>query len=52
MKKLKKEKKGQQKSQNMYRGTNINAISVEKPNVVINEVVSMEEPPKFETKIK
>jgi hypothetical protein len=52
MKKLKNEKKMQQKTQTMDKGTNTNAINMEKPNVVINEVVSVEELPKFEIKDK
>jgi len=52
MKKLKIEKKVQQKSQNMDKGTNTDAINVEKNNVVINEVVLVEEPPKVETEDK
>ena len=47
MKKLKKEKKAQQKSKDMDRGT-----IVEKNNVVINEVVSVEGSPKVETEEK
>jgi len=52
MKKLKKENKTQQRAQNMDKRTNIDAINVEKNNVVINEVVLVEEPPKVETKNK
>jgi hypothetical protein len=50
MKKLKKEK-AQQKD-DMDKGANIDAINVEKHNVVINEVVSVEKPSKVETEDK
>jgi hypothetical protein len=50
MKKLKKEK-AQQKD-DMDKGANIGAINVEKHNVVINEVVSVEKPSKVETEDK
>jgi hypothetical protein len=42
MKKLKNEKKAQQKSQIIDKGTNVVSINMENPNVVINEVVSVE----------
>jgi hypothetical protein len=48
MKKLKNEKKAQQKTQTMDKGANIYTINVEKPNIVINEVVSVEKLPKVE----
>jgi hypothetical protein len=36
----------------MDKGTKTNLINMEKSNVVINEIVSMEEPPKVVTKDK
>jgi hypothetical protein len=34
----------------MNKGTNTNSINMEKPNVIINEVLSMKEQPKIEFK--
>jgi hypothetical protein len=47
MKKLKNEKKAQLNTQTMDKGTNIDAIKGKKPNIVMNEVVSIESLPKF-----
>jgi hypothetical protein len=50
MKKLKNEKKMKQKTQTMDKGSNTDSINMEKPNVVIKEVFSVEEIPKVEFK--
>jgi len=50
MKKFKNEKKMQHKTQTMNKGTNIDSINVEKPNVIINEVLLVKELPKTEFK--
>ena len=52
MKKLKNKRKEQQETQTMNKGTSTDLIDMEKPNVVINEVVSVEQPPKFEIEDK
>jgi hypothetical protein len=52
MKKLKNKRKAQQETQTMDKGTSTDLIDMEKPNVVINEVVSVEEPPKVEIEDK
>jgi hypothetical protein len=52
IKKLKNEEKEQQKDQTMDKGTDIDAINVEKLNIVINETVLVEEIPKVEIENK